>query len=140
MSYLIRSREDLAKLKKLADSKKLLRGERLKEKLGKLDNHFDMKDVFEPMTDLKSKVIRSSTEASEKQVKAITELKKTLDHVVCMLRECSDLYLSDVNKLERGYNLLSNAFGTEPTEWELEKFAEYDIQWPPKSKTKAKGS
>ena len=75
-----------------------------------------------------------------KQAEAINEIKKTLDHVVSMLRECSDLYMSDVNKLERGYNLLSNAFDTEPTEWELDKFAELGIQWPPKSKTKAKGS
>lgn len=72
------------------------------------------------------------------QVKAITELKKTLEHVVYMLHECHDLYMSDVGKLERGFHSLSNAFGTEPTEWELEKFAEYGIQWPPKSKTKAK--
>ena len=72
------------------------------------------------------------------QVKAITELKKTLEHVVSMLHECHDLYMSDVGKLERGYHLLSNAFGTEPQEWELERFAEYGIEWPPKSKTKAK--
>ena len=77
---------------------------------------------------------------NEKQVKAITELKKTLEHVVYMLHECHDLYMSDVGKLERGFHLLDNAFGTEPTEWELARFAEYDIQWPPKSKTKAKGS
>lgn len=74
------------------------------------------------------------------QVKAITELKKTLEHVVYMLHECHDLYMSDVGKLERGFHKLINAFGTEPTEWELEKFEEYGIQWPPKSKTKAKGS
>lgn len=72
------------------------------------------------------------------QVKAIKELQKTLEHVVYMLRECHDLYMSDVGKLERGFHKLSNAFGTEPTDWELEKFAEYGIQWPPKSKTKAK--
>ena len=77
---------------------------------------------------------------NEDQVKAINELKKTLDHVVTMLCECHDLYVSDVGKLERGYYLLNNAFGTEPTEWELERFAEYGIQWPPKSKAKAKGS
>ena len=75
---------------------------------------------------------------NEKQVKAINELQKTLEHVVSMLNDCHDLYVSDVGKLERGYYLLNNAFGTEPTEWELERFAEYDIQWPPKSKTKAK--
>ena len=74
------------------------------------------------------------------QVKAINELKKTLEHVVSMLHDCHDLYVSDVGKLERGYHLLDNAFGTEPTEWELARFAEYDIQWPLKSKTKAKGS
>ena len=77
---------------------------------------------------------------NEKQVKAIKELQKTLEHVVYMLHECHDLYMSDVGKLERGFHLLDNAFGTEPTEWELARFAEYDIQWPPKSKTKAKGS
>tara|TARA_R100001510_G_C7609170_1_gene173288 strand:- start:316 stop:618 length:303 start_codon:yes stop_codon:yes gene_type:complete len=75
-----------------------------------------------------------------KEVEAITELKKTLEHVVSMLCECHDLYVSDVGKLERGYHLLDNAFGTEPTAWELARFAEYNIQWPPKSKTKAKGS
>jgi len=75
------------------------------------------------------------------QVKAITELKKTLEQFfVSMLCECNDLCVSDVGKLERGYHLLSNAFDTEPTEWQLERFAEYGIQWPPKSKTKAKGS
>tara|TARA_R100000231_G_scaffold138564_1_gene117193 strand:+ start:945 stop:1241 length:297 start_codon:yes stop_codon:yes gene_type:complete len=72
------------------------------------------------------------------QVKAIKELQKTLEHVVSMLHDCHDLYVSDVGKLERGYYLLNNSFGTEPTEWELERFAEYGIQWPPKSKTKAK--
>ena len=75
-----------------------------------------------------------------KQAEAINELKKTLEHVISMLCDCHDLYVSDVGKLERGYHLLDNAFGTEPTEWELARFAEYDIQWPPKSKTKTKGS
>jgi len=77
---------------------------------------------------------------NEKQVKAINELQKTLEHVVSMLNDCHDLYVSDVGKLERGYYLLNNAFGTEPTEWELDKFAELGIQWPPKSKTKEKRS
>ena len=75
-----------------------------------------------------------------KEVEAIAELKKTLEHVVTMLCECHDLYVSDVGKLERGYHLLDNAFGTEPTAWEIARFAEYNIQWPPKSKTKEKGS
>ena len=75
MSYLIRSRGDLAKLKKLAESKKLLTGERLKEKLGKQDFHYDMKEVFEPVTDLQSKAMESLTESSEKQVKAIEDSK-----------------------------------------------------------------
>ena len=76
----------------------------------------------------------------EKNDKAINELKKTHEKDVSMLCECHDRDSSDVGKLERGYNLLSNAFDTEPTEWQLERFAEYGIQWPPKSKTKAKGS
>ena len=48
--YSIHKRNDLEKLKKLQESKSLLKAERLKEKLGKQDFHYDMEEVFEPVT------------------------------------------------------------------------------------------
>ena len=40
----------MEKLKKLQETKSLLRKERLKEKLGKQDFHYDLEEVFEPVT------------------------------------------------------------------------------------------
>ena len=41
--YSIHNRDDLEKLKKLQETKSSLKTERLKEKLGKQDFHYDMK-------------------------------------------------------------------------------------------------
>ena len=43
--------DDLEKLKTLQDTKSLLKAERLKEKLGKQGFHFDIKELFEPVTE-----------------------------------------------------------------------------------------
>ena len=43
--YSIHSRDDVEKLKKLQESKSLLKAERLKKKLGKQDFHYDMEEV-----------------------------------------------------------------------------------------------
>ena len=53
--YSIHNRGDLEKLKKLQESKSLLKAERLKEKLGKQDFHYDMEEVFEPVTENQKK-------------------------------------------------------------------------------------
>ena len=45
----IHSRDDLEKLKKLQETKSLLLKERIKEKLGKQDFHYDIEEVFEPV-------------------------------------------------------------------------------------------
>ena len=49
--YSIHNRDDLEKLKKLQKTKSSLHKERLKEKLGKQDFHYDMEEVFEPVTE-----------------------------------------------------------------------------------------
>ena len=49
--YSIHNRDDLQKLKKLQETKSLLHKERLKEKLGKQDFHYDMEEGFEPETE-----------------------------------------------------------------------------------------
>ena len=48
--YSIHNRDDLENLKNLQDKKSFLRKKRLKEELGKQDFHYDMEEVFEPVT------------------------------------------------------------------------------------------
>ena len=48
--YTIHNRDDLEKLKKLNDINHQLKGQRLKKKLGRQDFHYDVKEVFEPVT------------------------------------------------------------------------------------------
>ena len=53
--YSIHNRDDLEKFKKMQESKSLIKAERLKEKLGKQDFHYDMEEVFEPVTENQKK-------------------------------------------------------------------------------------
>ena len=62
--YSIHNRDDLEKLKKLQESKSSLKPERLKEKLGKQDFHYDMEEVFEPVAKNQIK----QQQQSEKQI------------------------------------------------------------------------
>ena len=48
--YSIHNRDDLKKFKKIARIKIFI-AERLKEKLGKQDFHYDMEEIFEPVTE-----------------------------------------------------------------------------------------
>ena len=61
--YSIHNRDDLEKFKKLQETKSSLKAERIKEKLGKQDFHYDMEEVFEPVT-------FKQQELSEKQLQA----------------------------------------------------------------------
>ena len=62
--YSIHTRDDLEKLKKLQETKSSVLKERLKEKLGKQDFHYDLEEVFEPVT-------TKQVESNEKQLQAI---------------------------------------------------------------------
>ena len=62
--YSIHTRDDLEKLKKLQETKSLIFKERLKEKLGKQDFHYDLEEVFEPVT-------TKQVESNEKQIQAL---------------------------------------------------------------------
>ena len=62
--YSIHTRDDLEKIKKLQETKSSVRKESLKEKLGKQDFHYDLEEVFEPVT-------KKQVESNEKQLQAI---------------------------------------------------------------------
>ena len=55
----------------MQETKSLLHKERLKEKLGKQDFHYDMEEVFEPVTENQKQNISKQQEFSEKQIQAL---------------------------------------------------------------------
>ena len=60
-------------LKKLQETKSSLKAERLKEKLGKQDFHYDMEEVFEPVTEKQKQNISKQQELSEKQIQVLRD-------------------------------------------------------------------
>ena len=59
--------------KKLQETKSSLKAERLKEKLGKQDFHYDLEEVFEPAT-------TKQVESNEKQLQAIENQTRAIEH------------------------------------------------------------
>ena len=71
--YSIHTRDDLEKLKRLQETKYLLRKERLKEKLGKQDFHYDLEEVFEPDTTKQVESTEKQLQAIHKQTQGVTQ-------------------------------------------------------------------
>ena len=80
--YSIHNRDDLEKLKNLQETKSLLHKERLKEKLGKPDFHYDMEEVFEPLTENQKQNISKQQEISEKQIQALRDSTQTTTQAI----------------------------------------------------------
>ena len=68
--YSIHNRDDLKKFKKLQETKSLLHKERLKEKLGKQDFHYEMEEVFEPVTAKQAEATENQKQLSGNQIQA----------------------------------------------------------------------
>ena len=71
--YSIHTRDDLEKLKKLQETKSSVRKERLKEKLGKQDFHYDLEEVFEPVTTKQVESNEKQLQAIDKQTQGVTQ-------------------------------------------------------------------
>ena len=71
--YSIHNRDDLEKLKTLQATKSLLRKERIKEKQGKQDFHYDMEEVFEPVTTKQVESNEKQLQAIDKQTQGVTQ-------------------------------------------------------------------
>ena len=63
----------MEKLNKLQETKSLLRKERLKEKLGKQDFHYDLEEVFEPVTTKQVESNEKQLQAIDKQTQGVTQ-------------------------------------------------------------------
>ena len=74
--YSFHNRDALEKLKKLQESKSSIKAERLKQLLGKQDFHYDMEEVFEPVTENQKKSQNQTKLESEKQYKRYVILLK----------------------------------------------------------------
>ena len=80
--YSIHTRDDLEKLKKLQETKSSLKAERLKEKLGKQDFHYDLEEGFEPVTTKQAESNEKSIQAIENQTRAIEHNNNTLQNSI----------------------------------------------------------
>ena len=80
--YSIHNRDDLEKLKKLQETKSSLKAERLKEKLGKQDFHYDMEEVFEPVTENQKQNQTKQQELSKTQIQALRDSTQTTTQAI----------------------------------------------------------
>ena len=82
MLYSIKDREDLKKLNELVSLQDQVKLVRLQDKLDKQNFHEDMKKVFEPVTksfkDLSEEVLKTITDSSSKNSKALENLNNKL--------------------------------------------------------------
>ena len=76
----------------------------------KKTNHDHYKAQRDKQDALKTKAMKSLT---ADQLNAIKQTHKTLSDALDMLRECNDLYLSDIRKLDDAFWKLKNEFNLE---------------------------
>ena len=103
--YSIHNRDDLEKLKKLQETKSSLKAERLKEKLGKQDFHYDMEEVFEPVTENQKKSQNQTKLESEKQLQALRDSTQTTTQAI---QESSNTLNKKLHKSVKEYDKISN--------------------------------
>ena len=103
--YSIHNRDDLKKFKKLQESKSLLKAERLKQLLGKQDFHYDMEEVFEPVTENQKKNQNQTKLESEKQIQALRDSTETTTRAI---RESSNALNKNLQKSIKEYDEITN--------------------------------
>ena len=79
----------------------------------KKTNHDHYKAIRDKQDALKTKAMKSLT---VDQLNAIKKTHKTISDCLAMLRDCNDLYVSDVGKLESIFWELQNQFVLENDE------------------------
>ena len=99
--YSIHNPDDLEKLKKLQESKSLIKAERLKQLLGKQDFHYDMEEVFEPVTENQKKSQNQTKLESEKQIQALRDSTQTTTQAI---RESSNALNKNLQKSIKEYD------------------------------------
>ena len=107
--YSIHNRDDLENLKKLQETKSLLHKERLKEKLGKQDFHYDLEEVFEPVTTKQVESNEKQLQAIDKQTQGVTQAIENQTRAI--EHNNNTLHVAMRNSIEEGikqYNEITN--------------------------------
>ena len=103
--YSIHNRDDLEKLKKIQETKSLLRKERLKEKLGKQDFHYEMEEVFEPVTTKQVESKEKQLQAIDKQTQGVTQ---AIENQTRAIERNSNILQNSIREGIKQYNEISN--------------------------------
>ena len=77
----------------MQETKSLINAERLKEKLGKQDFHYDMKEVFEPVT-----VKQAEATKNQKQLQEIGQQTATIENQTRAIQQSSDILNKSLQK------------------------------------------
>ena len=82
----------------MQESKSFLKAERIKEKLGKQDFHYNMEEVFEPVTAKQVEATKIQKKLSEKQLQAIGQQTQTIDNQTRAIQQSSDNFKKVLQK------------------------------------------
>ena len=82
----------------MQESKLLLKAERLKEKLGKQDFHYDMEEVFEHVTVKQVEATENQKQLSEKQIQSINQQTQSIDNQTQAIQESSKILNKNLQK------------------------------------------
>ena len=106
--YSIHNRDHLEKLKKWQESKSLIKAERLKQLLGKQDFHYDMEEVFEPVTVKQAEATKNQKQLSEKQIQALRDSSQTavqaIENQTQAIRESNNALKKNLQKSIEEYD------------------------------------
>ena len=110
--YSIHNRDDSEKLKKLQQSKSLIKAKRLKQLLGKQDFHYDMAEVFEPVTYMQLEATKNQKQLSEKQIQALRDSSQTavqaIENQTQTIRESNNALNKNLQKSIKEYHEITN--------------------------------
>ena len=110
--YSIHNRDDLEKSKKLQETNSSQHKERRKETLGKQDFHYDMEEVFEPVTKNQKQNISKQQEFSEKQIQALRDSTQTTTQAIQdqtrAIRESSNTMQKSIKEGIQDYDEITN--------------------------------
>ena len=93
--YSIHNRDDSENLKKLQESKSLLRQERMKKNLGNQDLHYDLEEDFEPVTAKQIEATENQKQLSENQLQTLRDSSQTTTQAI---RESSNALNKNLQK------------------------------------------
>ena len=89
----------------MQESKSLIKAERLKQLLGKQDFHYDMEEVFEPVTVKQAEATKNQKQLSEKQIQGLRDSSQT---AVQAIRESSKALKKNLQKSIEEYDEITN--------------------------------